>query len=54
MAEEKKLSLPEAENFIEREINRDLSEGVYAQVCTRFPPEPQRIHAYRPYQGHLH
>ena len=40
MAEEKKLSLPEAENFIEREINRDLSEGVYAQVCTRFPPEP--------------
>ncbi len=40
MAEEKMLSLPEAENFIEREINRDLSEGVYTQVCTRFPPEP--------------
>lgn len=40
MAEEKKLTLPEAENFIEREINKDLSEGVYTQVCTRFPPEP--------------
>jgi glutaminyl-tRNA synthetase len=32
--------LPEAENFIEREINKDLTEGVYNQVVTRFPPEP--------------
>ncbi len=32
--------LPEAGNFIEREINKDLSEGVYDHVQTRFPPEP--------------
>lgn len=37
---EKGMALPEAENFIEREINKDLSEGVYSQVVTRFPPEP--------------
>ncbi len=34
------LNLPEAENFIEREINKDLQEGVYDHVQTRFPPEP--------------
>ena len=34
------MNLPEAENFIEREINKDLSEGVYDHVQTRFPPEP--------------
>ena len=27
-------------NFIEQEIDKDLSEGVYDHVCTRFPPEP--------------
>ncbi len=27
-------------NFIEMEIDKDLSEGVYDAVCTRFPPEP--------------
>ncbi len=27
-------------NFIEQEIDRDLKEGVYDHVCTRFPPEP--------------
>lgn len=27
-------------NFIEREIDKDLSEGVYDTVRTRFPPEP--------------
>lgn len=27
-------------NFIELEIDRDLSEGVYDHVVTRFPPEP--------------
>ena len=37
---EKRLDLPEADNFIEREINEDLAEGVYTQVVTRFPPEP--------------
>ncbi len=27
-------------NFIEMEIDKDLAEGVYDHVCTRFPPEP--------------
>lgn len=27
-------------NFIEMEIDKDLRDGVYADVCTRFPPEP--------------
>ncbi len=27
-------------NFIELEIDKDLKEGVYDTVCTRFPPEP--------------
>ena len=27
-------------NFIEVEIDRDLAEGRYDTVCTRFPPEP--------------
>ena len=27
-------------NFIEREIDKDLAEGVYDRVHTRFPPEP--------------
>ena len=27
-------------NFIEQEIERDLAEGVYDTVHTRFPPEP--------------
>lgn len=27
-------------NFIEREIDKDLAEGVYETVHTRFPPEP--------------
>ncbi len=27
-------------NFIEREIDKDLAEGVYDTVHTRFPPEP--------------
>ena len=43
-AEEEKAALPEAlpeaENFIEREVNRDLQEGVYQKIQTRFPPEP--------------
>ena len=40
MSEEVKLNLPEAENFIEREINHDLETGVNTEVYTRFPPEP--------------
>ena len=27
-------------NFIENEIDKDLAEGVYDHVMTRFPPEP--------------
>ncbi|MCI2049241.1 MAG: glutamine--tRNA ligase/YqeY domain fusion protein [Lachnospiraceae bacterium] len=27
-------------NFIEEAIDKDLKEGVYDHVCTRFPPEP--------------
>ena len=30
----------ENKNFIELEIDKDLSEGVYDHVMTRFPPEP--------------
>ena len=30
----------ESRNFIEQEIDKDLAEGVYASVHTRFPPEP--------------
>ena len=29
-----------SKNFIEQEIDKDLREGVYDRVCTRFPPEP--------------
>ena len=29
-----------SKNFIEQEIERDLAEGVYDHVQTRFPPEP--------------
>ena len=29
-----------SKNFIEQEIDKDLKEGVYQEVCTRFPPEP--------------
>lgn len=29
-----------SKNFIEMEIEKDLAEGVYDTVCTRFPPEP--------------
>ena len=29
-----------SKNFIEQEIDKDLAEGVYSEICTRFPPEP--------------
>ena len=29
-----------SKNFIEQEIDKDLAEGVYSHVQTRFPPEP--------------
>ena len=27
-------------NFIEQEIDKDLQNGVYKNIATRFPPEP--------------
>ncbi|RKM60532.1 glutamine--tRNA ligase/YqeY domain fusion protein [Butyrivibrio sp. CB08] len=38
MAEE--ITNPNGRHFIEREIDKDLAEGVYDHVQTRFPPEP--------------
>ncbi|MBQ9511797.1 MAG: glutamine--tRNA ligase/YqeY domain fusion protein [Lachnospiraceae bacterium] len=32
--------MEESKNFIEHEIDKDLKEGVYDHVQTRFPPEP--------------
>ncbi len=45
MSEEVKVTTEETKevvsrNFIEMEIDKDLAEGVYDHVCTRFPPEP--------------
>ena len=34
------MKLPEASNFIEEFINKDITDGVYDSVHTRFPPEP--------------
>ena len=38
--EENREVLDSSRNFIEQEIDRDLAEGVYDHVQTRFPPEP--------------
>ncbi|MCI8534919.1 MAG: glutamine--tRNA ligase/YqeY domain fusion protein [Hungatella sp.] len=38
--EENKEALEVSRNFIEQEIDKDLAEGVYNHVQTRFPPEP--------------
>ena len=29
-----------SKNFIEQIIEKDLAEGAYDKICTRFPPEP--------------
>lgn len=34
---------PVSRNFIEQMIDKDLEEGVYETVHTRFPPEPNGI-----------
>ena len=41
MAEENKENV--SRHFIEVEIDRDLKEGVYDHVQTRFPPEPNGL-----------
>ncbi len=38
--EENREVLEVSKNFIEQEIDKDLAEGVYDHVQTRFPPEP--------------
>ena len=38
--QQKKLMEPVSRNFIEQMIDKDLEEGVYDTVHTRFPPEP--------------
>ncbi len=38
--EENREMTENSRNFIEQEIDRDLAEGVYDHVQTRFPPEP--------------
>ena len=32
-----------SKNFIEQEIDKDLAEGVYDHVCTRFPCFPKGL-----------
>ncbi|MBQ8822850.1 MAG: glutamine--tRNA ligase/YqeY domain fusion protein [Lachnospiraceae bacterium] len=39
-SEEETASEKVSKNFIEQIIDKDLAEGVYDTVCTRFPPEP--------------
>lgn len=39
MEEKEKVS----KNFIEMAIDKDLEEGLYDHVMTRFPPEPRDI-----------
>lgn len=39
-ASEEEKTAPVSRNFIEEMIDKDLAEGRYKEVCTRFPPEP--------------
>ncbi len=39
-------------NFIEQIIDKDLAEGVYDTVHTRFPAGTERLSAYRPCKEH--
>ena len=36
-----------SKNFIEQIIEKDLAEGKYETICTRFPAGTERISAYR-------
>ena len=40
MGGKKSMSSEISKNFIEQMIDKDLAEGVYDTVHTRFPPEP--------------
>lgn len=40
MAKENTEEIKEASNFINDFIAKDLEDGVYSRVQTRFPPEP--------------
>ena len=40
MTEKTEEKADDSRNFIEQEIDKDLAEGVYDTVHTRFPPEP--------------
>ena len=40
MENTEKKEAPASRNFIENIIDRDLAEGKYEKICTRFPPEP--------------
>ena len=42
-ATEKEAKEVVSRNFIEQIIDKDLAEGVYDAVHTRFPPEPNDI-----------
>ncbi len=36
-----------SKNFIEQEIDKDLAEGRYTEVCHPIPARAERISAYR-------
>ncbi len=40
MQEHEEKAVETSKNFIEQMIDKDLADGVYTTVCTRFPPEP--------------
>ena len=40
MNEEKEMDAVVSKNFIEQITEKDLADGVYDTVHTRFPPEP--------------
>ena len=41
-----------SKNFIEQEIDKDLAEGVYTEVCTRLPARAEWIPSYRTCKVH--